>query len=474
MAITMEELGKYFLTEQTTQEPEPPPQEPQNDYPNSTYLVVSKVGYLLGVPKDIFTRGQLSMEHYEAMDKNKNARIIRNLCLVRNGIEQHYSKIQTAFRTDIKNLHTLPEYISQEAIHQLSADGIEIIKANYALEKYVIDLNGLIANRINNCQSLMPIWLKWQYVRALFIMPNGSKPEGVKRAGNEYNAHRGDYPFQVYLNWRGRGQGNILYNDKKFVSLLYRENEDFFQDMSKVTDAGNIAKDGIYAFLERSKKAAIVVDCENSDPYKLYAMLNNLNQNALLSKINKIILYDDAHTSSAWDILSEFTQIPVEHVMIERVLEHKSLVDIRLSVGTCKEFYQNGIDSFLLVSSDSDYWGLIKTMEEAHFLVLVEEDNVSGAIRRTLEDAGITYCYLDDFCTGNSNQIKERAVLKAIRDRLEEEVNFNIQDILRDAYELTRADMTAGEREQFYQRYIKPMHIEIDADGEVYIRLGGK
>jgi len=414
------------------------------------------------------------MEHYETMDKNKNARIIRNLCLVRNGIEQHYSKIQTAFRTDIKNLHTLPEYISQEAIHQLSADGIEIIKANYALEKYVIDLNGLIANRINNCQSLMPIWLKWQYVRALFIMPNGSKPEGVKRAGNEYNAHRGDYPFQVYLNWRGRGQGNILYNDKKFVSLLYRENEDFFQDMSKVTDAGNIAKDGIYAFLERSKKAAIVVDCENSDPYKLYAMLNNLNQNALLSKINKIILYDDAHTSSAWDILSEFTQIPVEHVMIQRVLEHKSLVDIRLSVGTCKEFYQNGIDSFLLVSSDSDYWGLIKTMEEAHFLVLVEEDNVSGAIRRTLEDAGITYCYLDDFCTGNSNQIKERAVLKAIRDRLEEEVNFNIQDILRDAYELTRADMTVGEREQFYQRYIKPMHIEIDADGEVYIRLGGK
>lgn len=472
MAIKLEQLGQYFNQAQTSDAPEP--QEIQNNYPNSTYLVVSKIGYLLGVPKDIFTRGQLSMEHYETMDKNKNARIIRNLCMVRNGIEQHYSKIQTAFRTDIKNLHTLPEYISQDAIKQLSADGIEIIKANYALEKYVIDLNGLIANRINNCQNLMPIWLKWQYVRSLFIMPNGSKPDGVKQAGYEYNAHRGNYPFQVYLNWSGCNQGNILLNDKKFVSLLYQENEDFFQDMSKVTDAGNIAKDGIYAFLERSKKAAIVVDCENSDPYKLYAMLNNLNQNALLNKINKIILYDDAHTSSAWDILSEFTQIPVEHVMIERVLEHKSLVDIRLSVGTCKEFYQNGVDSFLLVSSDSDYWGLIKTMEEAYFLVLVEEENVSAAIRRTLEDAGITYCYLDDFCTGNSNQIKERALLKAIRDRLDEEVNFNIQDILRDAYELTRADMTGGEREQFYQRYIKPMHIEIDSDGEVYIRLGKK
>lgn len=34
------------------------------DYPNSTYLVVSKVGYLLGVPKRYFEQGQLQMEYY--------------------------------------------------------------------------------------------------------------------------------------------------------------------------------------------------------------------------------------------------------------------------------------------------------------------------------------------------------------------------------------------------------------------------
>ena len=170
----------------------------------------------------------------------------------------------------IKNLHTLPQYIDQEAIRQLSQDGIQIIKANYPLDKYVMDINREIANRINNVKSLLPIWLKWNYVRPLFIMPNGTKPEGVKAAGNEYNAHRGDYPFQVYINWGGSGQGNILFNGKKFVSLLYEEHEDCFQDMSKVTDAGNIAKDGIYAFLNQAQQAAIVLDCENSDPYKLY------------------------------------------------------------------------------------------------------------------------------------------------------------------------------------------------------------
>ena len=81
--------------------------------------------------------------------------------------------------------------------------------------------------------------------------------------------------------------------------------------MSKVTDAGLIAKNGIYDFLERSNRTAIVVDCENADPYKLYATLNNLDQAALLGKISKIILYDDVHTTTAWKILEKFTQIPI-------------------------------------------------------------------------------------------------------------------------------------------------------------------
>ena len=150
------------------------------------------------------------------------------------------------------------------------------------------------------------------------------------------------------------------------------------------------------------------------------------------------------------------------------------MVDIRLSVGTTKEFYQNRIDSFILASSDSDYWGLIPVLEEAHFLVAVEEEKVGTAIRRKLEDAGITYCYLDDFCTGNSGQIKERALLKEIQDRLEEEVNFNIRDVLNEALAATRADMAPGETKQFYNKYIKPMHIEVDEDGEVFLRLGTK
>ena len=412
------------------------------------------------------------MDVYQSMDRDKNARIVRNLCLLRTAIEQNYGRIFRAFQYDLKNLHTLPEYIPQDSIQQLSSDGIEVIKANYKPIQYIIDLNNQIANRINNCRQLLPIWLKWEYIRELFIMPNGSKEAGAKKAADEYYAHRSQYPYQVYMNWPAGEQGNIFYNDKKFVTLLYEIHEDYFSDMSKVTDASLLTKEGIYRFLEQSKRCAIVVDCENSDPYKLYATLNNLNQNALLHKIAKIILYDDIHTTSAWDILSEFTEIPVEHEIIERVKENKSLVDIRLTTGTCREFFQNDTDSFILASSDSDYWGLIPAMPEARFLVLIEEDKCSPLIRKAMDDQGITYSYIDDFCTGNSNQIKEQAVLREVQAELDEIVNFNIQEVLQAAYINTRADMSTSEKKQFYERYIRPMRLVVDQDGEVFVELG--
>ena len=266
--------------------------------------------------------------------------------------------------------------------------------------------------------------------------------------------------------------GNILYNDKKFVSLLYEANEDYFTDLSKVSDAGNLTTAGIYKFLDKSERVVVVVDCENSDPYKLYATLNNLNQEALLNKICKIILYDDIHTTSAWKILERFTQIPIEHVLIERIKENKSLVDIRLTTGTCREYYQNNVDSFILVSSDSDYWGLISAMPEVRFFVMVESEKCSPTIKNALINAGISYCYIDDFCTGNSNDIKVAAVLREVRQKLDQAFHLNVRDILDEACRATRADMTTAEKNQFYDKYIKTMHVDISPNGEATIVLG--
>ena len=48
----------------------------------------------------------------------------------------------------------------------------------------------------------------------------------------------------------------------------------------------------------------------------------------------------------------------------------------------------------------------------------------------------------------------------------------NIQGILSEAYRLTRANLSTAEKEQFYARYIKPMRLVVDAEGNVNVQLG--
>ena len=146
-------------------------------------------------------------------------------------------------------------------------------------------------------------------------MPDGYTENSIKLAAHVYYAHKYPYPYQVYLNWSASKEGNILYNDKKFVSLLYEHHEDRFSDFSKVSDAGFLTKEGVFRFAEQYQHVSIVVDCENADPYKLCGMLHSLEGCGLLPKAEKIVLYDDVHTTNAWKILYRHTSIPVEHHM---------------------------------------------------------------------------------------------------------------------------------------------------------------
>lgn len=453
------------------------PEEQKIEYSDSTYMVVSKVAYLMGVRKSIFENDHESpkLEWYEKLDADKNARIIRNLCQLRAEIERNYGAINKAFTYDLKNLHTLPEYVPTECIDQLEMDGISIIKANYKLNQYIIDINKHVTNRINNIKSLFPIWLKWEYIRELFVMPNGTTEAGIRAAANEYYAEKNNYPYQVYLNWPGSWDGNILFNDKKFVKLLYQAHEDYFTDMSKVTDAGNVTKSGIYRFLDESERTAVMVDCENSDPFKLHAMLTSLDQEALLDKICKIMLFDDSeYTSPAWRILDEFTELPVERIEIKRIVDKKSLVDPILMMQTVKEYYANQIDSFILLSSDSDYWALLETLPEARYIVMVESSKVGYAIREALSNTGVTYCYIDDFNTANSTALQISIVLSELRQVLDEAVQLNMVDVMNDIYDSLYIDLSTAERKQIYDRYVRPMRLVLGNDGELSIVLGGK
>ncbi len=451
-------------------------EEDKITYKDSTYEIVSKVAYLIGVPKRIFDNEHEApkLDVYNRLESDKTARIIRHLCIIRTAIERNFKYINDRMRFEYSSIINMPEYVPQESLNQLSADGINFIKkSSTKLCHHIIEINRLISDRINNCKKLFPLWINWQYIKTLFIMPDGLSEAGTKAAADLYYSHLLLYPYQMYINWMPQEAGNILYNDKKFVTLLYQWNNDFFSEYSKVSDAGSYIKGSIYEFIGSSDKVVVVVDCENSDPYKLCATLKNLDYQ-YTQKIASIILFDDVHTASAWRILDSFTKIPVEHMMIERVKQNKSLVDVMLISRTCQEHYKNNVDSFIIVSSDSDYWGLISSLSEARFLVMIERESCGPDLKNALVNAGIFYCYIDDFYSGNTEDIKHSALFKEMYRYIDNTVRLNINEMFNEALRATRIEMSAAEKKQFMSQYIKTMHMTIAENGDVVLEFKRK
>lgn len=449
---------------------------PENTYKDSTYELVSKVAYLIGVPKKIFDNEHEAPQLYiyEQLEKDKSARIVRNLCIIRTSIERNYKKINDKMRSEYKTILSVPEYIPQESINQLNIDGVNFIKkTSTKLTHHIIELNRLISDRINNCKAIFPLWINWQYIKEIFIMPRGLTEEGTKAAAELYYSNLSYYPYQVYINWFPTDQGNILYNDRKFANLLYEWHNDYFEETSKVSDVGSYVKGNIYDFIDNSEKIVVLVDCENSDPYKLAATFKNLSS-VYTQKISSIILIDDVHAASAWRILEQFTDVPVDHVMIERLKQNKSLADIKLTARACQEHFINFVDSFILVSSDSDFWGLIQSLPVCDFLVMVEHEKCSPDMKAALDTAGIFYCYIDDFYSANAEDIKISALFHAMYRYIDNTVRLNVNDMFRDALHTARIDMSDAEKRQFYDRYIKTLQMSISEDGDLTLEFKRK
>lgn len=436
-----------------------------------TKEIVTTIGYMIGVKKNILEQcfGEEYHELLQTLYVNKETSIISYLCKLRTTLMQKFKKTDDEMRFNLKNLNSM-DFYDQDNIKQLEKWGFEIIKPNYRSEKYMLDLAGLISANIDNCFELFPDWVNWNYIKDLFVIPQYTKKGVLKSEFNIYMKNIEYYPFQMYIHWKPEDHGSILYTDGKFLGIIYRQHNDIFTDFTKYKDAHSETKNNIYDFIDRSYKTAIAVDCENSDVYKLYSVLKNLNQDEL-SKIEKIVLYDDYHTTSGWDWLEKFTKIPIEHIEVNRVTDQKSLVDIKMTAGVCTDYYENNITSFILVSSDSDYWGLISTLTKAEFLVMYEHSKCGQAIKRALSEHNIYYCSIDDFCSGNIEELKKAVLFSCLEKYLPEIISLNGKELVRKIYEEARISASEKEMENFYDRYIKTLRLRVDNDGNFTVEI---
>lgn len=161
------------------------------------YEIVSKVAFLIGV-SDSHWKSQytgLEQDIYEQLSEDKNACIIRNLCGLRTEIEQNFKRFSMLILMELKNLHTIPQ--TQGMVNQLHKDGIEIIKANPKFEEYLLKINSLLQQHIDACKTLFPIWVNWEFVRQLFIIPGGNSTKKSKEIFEYYMENLERYPYRM-------------------------------------------------------------------------------------------------------------------------------------------------------------------------------------------------------------------------------------------------------------------------------------
>lgn len=427
-------------------------------------------------------------EHYadeysdtlDSLYNNQSAMTVRLLSQIRTIIMSKYSNVDAELRYNLKNLDSI-EYFNIDDIHWLTNHNVKIMDVNMTASKYLIKINKLMYDYIVACKDLFPDWIVWDYVKDIYVIPgctsnNESKVVKIlKQESNKYISNRNLYPYQSYIYWEPEGTGYLFANDIRMLEAIYRQHGDFFADEGKVIDASSDIKNSIYDFFNVNDKVDIVVDCENSDVYKLYSVLTGLDEEKL-SRINKVILFDDYHTVKAWKLLEKNINFPVEYIDVERISENKSLVDIKLTAGVCKEHYDNNVDAFIIVSSDSDYWGLISSFPELQFLVMIEYEKCGGNIKKALIEHGIFYCSLDDFCKDNIDSFKNIA-LKAELDVLLSEFSdtgvwseLNVNTFIDNIYHACRITPTPSERKKFVSKYIQSLKLDVDNNGNFKVK----
>lgn len=444
----------------------------------STYDIISKLSFLTGVSESIFTNEHEPPERevFDILLKEKSCRIIRNLCLLRTQLVRNFKKIADSMRDGLYSISSLPKYVNADILCQLTADNIRFSqKAQRNINLHVLEINQQISNRLNNCKGWFPAWIRWEYIRSMFIAPSWFTEGGVISGAKAYYKNMSRLPYQVYINWEPIDEeGNLFWNDRRFVTRLYEANNDYFMDLAKVSDCGSLVKDNIHRFLFENRRTVMMVDCENSDPYRLTATLKGLG-NTFLDKLEKIVLVNDVNTSSGWRILAEhIAPIRVEHTMTHRIKQDKSLVDAILISRACQEHYQNKVDSFVICSSDSDFWALVQSLPCASFLFLVERECFGEGLKTALSNSGIHYAYMEDFYEGNAQAIQTDALLREVSQTIEKALKLNLKDVLDKALERTRLSLTSGEQAKFFQQYMKTIRLVIDGNGDARLALNRK
>ena len=440
----------------------------RSTFRNRTKEIALTISFLLGISEESINKRIETPEEYlkikEVLEKDQDAVAIRHLNNVRSNLMLDFKNVSRSLRNitvDYKPLDKLELF--EEDFKILKTLGVTNIIGGYDVNEYIRRVNNEILKRVDKLERFFPEWVKFKNIKSLFIMPNNIEEESKK-----FQSNQSTYPFQRYLFWSDpMERGYILASDSDILSVAYHNCGEIFLDYSKVTDASDATKRGISEFIELGNKVQIFVDGENVDPYMFASAITGLADYEI-QKINKIVVYyDNRFSTKAWLYLKHFVcEIEVETIGVERISENKSLVDHKLVAGVSKAVYKENADRIILASSDSDFWSVIDSIEDAKFMVMIEQEKSGFDFKSLLRENDVFYCYMDKFKTIDDNRFFKMVFRKELQEVIEEKINLcNAKEIYSEALMRSRAGISDAESESIFDKYVKGIKLVISSDG---------
>ena len=433
-----------------------------------TERIAATTAYLSGVDRKWIYKG-LKYEDLEAeLDATINAKVFRTLCRLRTILLKNLREISDYRTYTLGSCEDWKPWFTKSDFTFLAKNGCELNTVPKKIEDLLCEINDKIAERVAAAvDALYPSWVPKDYLIKLFSFPKKANKYTVKEEQKRYKLNYDRYPFQcyVYLSDPETGGIYLFKDDDVFLTELYLQNGEKFAEHDRCQDASVSVKRDVFNFLSDAKKTVLVVDCENSEPYKIYSFLTSEGIKQHTDKIEKIVLYDDIHTTNLWAHLQDTVSVPVERIETRRILPRKSVVDGTLIADICRYFYKDTVDSFVLCSSDSDYLPVILSLPEANFFVLTEEEKVSDLTLKEFDAESVSYASLDDFKAGDYEAFTNAILMAELTKRLPDVIGRNARELTDEIFLATGIEADEAEKDAFYKKYVKRISLKLNVAG---------
>lgn len=379
--------------------------------------------YLMGLERHILEKDYIEDYSYSGglttLDSIEDAHIVRCASRIRQKVYRNYSQYRAV--TDFEE--TASEYFNEELIY-LKEKGLDLgqaFRSTYSIISVINRLTEIIATRISKVLKQ----LKFPYpdvVEHLFYMFNVTD-KSLDKYIKAMQANRAKYPYMMYITRNSRlgtYLPHLFQNDKTFIIGCFNLAEESYELDTLDIPFFEWSCLGVedVAKLPIDTSTHFYVDCDNVSYFTFLALLESLKSTAKATDMHVFNLYIDETTSGLWRMTShlEHPLFYFNIIEVERVKYTKSVVDIVMVAHIAQNSVKNEDIPAVIVSSDSDYIGLIQAGVQLDGVfyenINVNHEYVTQLKRQKVKNFNIGSLASDKFKQEHENVIIRQMVLE--------------------------------------------------------------